>query len=113
MQLRLISISFFINNPASLTSIYNFNKNKMSKKPPSIFLTNDEATAIQMALGTILEDFESTEKTKWNVEAQKYRKDIKAAATSAALKIQRITGITHLLPRYKEGDEDEFINPLT
>lgn len=84
----------------------------MSNKPPSVFLTNEEATAIQMALGSILDDFEATVDLKWNAEALKYRKDIKRSATSAALKIQRITGITHLLPRYKEGDENDFITPL-
>lgn len=77
-----------------------------------IYLTREEAAALQMALSGLLEDFKKCAQMPeipWTPEARKYMKDITAAANSAADKIERFTGLKKGLPPFNPGDENEFL----
>lgn len=86
-------------------------KGTKPQEPPRVFLTPEEAQAIQMALGMLMENFEITkdQSIPFNPLARGYIMGIISAANSAAAKIEKITGITSQIPEYNEGDEDEFL----
>lgn len=79
-----------------------------------VFLTPKEALAVQLALGSMMEDLNAMKSEKyinvpWTPEARKDQRDIMASAKSAARKIEKITGVEASLPEYKPGDENEFL----
>jgi hypothetical protein len=81
-------------------------------KPVQLYLNAQEAKAIQMGLGRIIEDLKTMSSAlnmPWTPDARKTLKTILNAATSAGKKIQRITGIAANIPPYNPGDENEFL----
>lgn len=75
-------------------------------------LNPHEVMAIGLGLSRILDDFESIKNDAtipWTPESRKIQKEIFAAATSAAKKIEAITGFECKLDAYVEGDENEFL----
>ena len=77
-------------------------------KPPMIYLKEQEYAVIQMALAGVLEDLKKMEEQPWDPTARKYHRDMTEAAKSAALKIEKVTGIKAELPPYFDGDENQF-----
>ena len=84
-------------------------------KQPTVYLNPNEYRAVQMALAILLEKMRSdkTDHIDWNSSAKKSIEEIITAASSAATKIEKVTGIPAVLADYEEGDENKFtIQPL-
>lgn len=75
-------------------------------------LNPKEVIIIQMALGTMIEDFEATmndPRFNFTPEARKEQKEIYATAKSALAKIALVSGALVKIDPYNEGDEIEFL----
>jgi len=73
-----------------------------------IYFNREEVAVLAMGLASILEDFKVSDGLPWTPEARKYKKDISAAAKSAAAKLEKFGGVKCDLPEYKPEDENEF-----
>jgi hypothetical protein len=77
-------------------------------KPPTIFLKPNEAKAVQMALGNMLETLQANDLQPWDPKARKDIAEMKEACRGAAAKIEKITGFSATLPPYIDGEEKDF-----
>jgi hypothetical protein len=77
----------------------------------NLILTPKEVAAVQMALNSMIGDFEAVGKDPtlpFNPEARREMKDILETAKSALEKIVKTSGHDVGLAPYNEGDEKEF-----
>lgn len=81
-------------------------------EPVKLFFNERELVAMMLGLSTIIEDTKkslSNQNLNWTPESRKDLRDILAAATSAAQKIEKHTGVKAGLPPFEKGDEHEVL----
>ena len=75
-------------------------------------ITMDEAKAMLLALVEMvetIEDVRTNPAIPWNPMARETQREIINNSQSAMKKLSDLTGISADLPKYKRGDENEFL----